>query len=88
MTRHLIDLSVSHQVGIKSDPPAFLPWIDYVGHDRGAIQLVQAFPGLNPAGLPGQEGWAVKFVQMITHAGTIWTRPIITAPAWTTDNLP
>jgi kynurenine formamidase len=75
MTRRLIDLSVNLQAGIKSDPPALLPRIDYVGHDTGAIQLAEAFPGLNPADLPGQEGWAVEFVQMSTHAGTHMDAP-------------
>jgi hypothetical protein len=69
MTRTLIDLSVPLQEGIRSDPDGFLPRIERVLHREGAQQLAACFPGLDPSELPGQEGWAVEFVRMSTHAG-------------------
>ncbi len=75
MSRTIIDLSVSLQEGIPSDPAAFLPQIDRIGHRQGASQLASCFPGLDPADLPGNEGWAVEFVRMSTHAGTHMDAP-------------
>jgi kynurenine formamidase len=75
MARQIIDLSVSLQADIKSDPPGFTPQIKYVNHSVGAAQMAEIFPGLNPKDLPGGEGWAVEFVQMSTHAGTHMDAP-------------
>jgi hypothetical protein len=69
MVRQIIDLSVSLQADIKSDPPGFTPQINYVNHRVGATQMAEIFPGLNPKDLPDGEGWAVEFVQMSTHTG-------------------
>ena len=70
MAKQIIDLSVSLRAGIKSDPPGFLPQIEYVNHQRGAEQMAASFPGLSPNDLPGHEGWSLEWVHMITHAGT------------------
>lgn len=61
--------------GIASDPERFLPEIEYVDNKRGALQLAESFPGLDPRELPRQEGWAVEFVRMSTHAGTHMDAP-------------
>ena len=76
MSRRIIDLSVVLQEGIPSDPEGFLPHIKYINNKEGARQLADYFPGLDPADLPGREGWAVEFVQMSTHAGTHMDAPI------------
>ncbi|WP_175779522.1 cyclase family protein [Burkholderia anthina] len=75
MSRTIIDLSVSLQEGIPSDPEAFLPRIARINHQQGASQLASCFPGLDPSDLPGNEGWAVEFVEMSTHAGTHMDAP-------------
>lgn len=75
MKGKIIDLSVSIQQGIISDPPEFLPQIDYVNHEQGAGQLAANFPGLDIKNLPKREGWAVEFVKMSTHAGTHMDAP-------------
>jgi kynurenine formamidase len=75
MPKRIIDLSVSLQAGVASDPPGFRPQIDYLDHDAGARQLVASFPGLRLEDLPGQEGWAVELVRMSTHAGTHMDAP-------------
>ncbi|WP_261419253.1 cyclase family protein [Serratia marcescens] len=71
----IIDLSVPLMSGIASDPERFLPEIEYVDNKRGALQLAESFPGLDPLALPRQEGWAVEFVRMSTHAGTHMDAP-------------
>jgi len=75
MSRKIIDLSVPLMSGIPSDPEDFLPHIEYVDNRAGAAQLASAFPGLLVEDLPRQEGWAVEFVRMSTHAGTHMDAP-------------
>jgi kynurenine formamidase len=70
MSRKFIDLSVSLQTDIASDPATMLPKIDYVDHKQSAEQLTQIFPGLTVDQLPGGEGWAVELLQVSTHNGT------------------
>lgn len=68
--KRLIDLSVTLQTGIASDPPNGLPEIDYINHKQGAQQLAAGFPGLDVQDLPGQEGWAIEQLRVTTHVGT------------------
>ncbi|MBS4161649.1 cyclase family protein, partial [Klebsiella pneumoniae] len=68
--QQIVDLSVSLKGGIPSDPPGFIPEIEYADHKQGAQQMTQSFPGLSRKDLPGQEGWAIEKVNMSTHAGT------------------
>ena len=66
----IVDLSVSLRGDIPSDPPGFVPEIEYADHKQGAKQMVQSFPGLSSQDLPGGEGWSLEKVKMSTHAGT------------------
>jgi len=95
MARRIIDLSVSLQAGIASDPPGMQPRIEYVSHKEGALQLAAGFPGLTPADLPGGEGWAIEHVAITTHNGTHmdapWhyrSRDDAGAPMATIDDIP
>ena len=58
------------QAGIASDPPGFLPAIEYLDHQQTAADVCRFFPGLTPADLPGGEGWAIERLQIVTHNGT------------------
>lgn len=91
----IIDLSVSLEAGIASDPPFMLPQIDYQGHAAGAAQFAAIFPGLDPADLPDGQGPAMEYMKLTAHNGTH-----IDAPwhyhstmnrgerAWTIDEVP
>lgn len=70
MPRRFVDLSVSLEAEIASDPPPMLPKIDYIDHKQSAEQMTSFFPGLKPEQLPGGEGWAVEMLQVSTHNGT------------------
>lgn len=70
MPRRFIDLSVTLQSGIASDPPTLLPEIEYYGHHDTTGDLLQFFPGLTVNDLPDGEGWAIERVHMTTHSGT------------------
>jgi len=75
MTRKFIDLSVSLEEGIKSDPDFMLPKINYHHHADTADEIVSFFPGLCKADLPGGEGWAMETITVNTHNGTHMDAP-------------
>lgn len=68
--RRLVDLSVSIEAGLPSDPPLMIPRIDYVDHAQGADQMTEFFPGLRKDQLPDGMGWAMEFLTLTTHSGT------------------
>lgn len=70
MARHYIDLSVSLEMGVVSDPPPIRPRIEYLDHQQTADQLIDFFPGLEADDLPGGEGWAVEQLTLSSHNGT------------------
>jgi len=66
----IIDISVSLQTGIQSDPPGHLPTIDYVDHSQSVDDMLRFFPGATRADLPDGEGWALERLHLTTHNGT------------------
>ena len=70
MTRRLIDISVPLENDVASDPPGYLPRIEYVDHKTSVPELQRVFPGLKPDDLPDGEAWAIERVKLITHNGT------------------
>jgi len=70
MTSRFVDLSIYLENDVLSDPPAFAPKIEYLGHQDTVEQIAQFFPGLKKEDLPDGEGWAVEFVKLCTHNGT------------------
>ena len=75
MKRKFIDLSVSLQEGIKSDPDFMLPKINYHHHNETAEEMISFFPGLKKNDLPGGEGWAMETITVSTHNGTHMDAP-------------
>jgi hypothetical protein len=59
MPRRFIDISVSLEAGIRSDPDRMQPEIDYRGHRETAPEICSVFPGLGRDQLPEGMGWAV-----------------------------
>jgi len=70
MGRQIIDLSITIESGLPSDPEMMIPKIDYVTHAQGAEQMEFFFPGLKKERLPRGLGWAVEFIHLTTHSGT------------------
>ncbi len=68
--RRFVDLSVSIEPGLPSDPEMMIPQIQYVNHEDGADMMTQFFPGLRKEDLPDGKGWTVELVQLSTHSGT------------------
>jgi kynurenine formamidase len=71
----IIDLSIPLANDIPADPPLQPVSIAYTGHDAGAHELADAFPGLSPEQLPEGKGWAVERVKITTHNGTHMDAP-------------
>ncbi|HIJ56699.1 MAG TPA: cyclase family protein [Deltaproteobacteria bacterium] len=65
-----IDLSISIEPDLPSDPPMMIPKIDYVDHKMGAEQMKDFFPGVTTEDLPNGLGWAVEMISLTTHSGT------------------
>ncbi len=66
----LVDLSISIEADLPSDPPMMIPKIEYLDHAQGAEQMKDFFPGVQKEHLPGGLGWAVEFIHLTTHSGT------------------
>ena len=52
MARRLIDISVTLESGIKSDPDFMVPKIDYATHEATTGDICAFFPGLTKDDLP------------------------------------
>jgi len=70
MTKKIIDLSISIEADLPSDPPMMIPQITYVDHKTGATQMKDFFPGLEVEQLPKSLGWSLEMVSLTTHSGT------------------
>jgi kynurenine formamidase len=93
--RKLIDLSVTLDNSLNTDPPPLLPKIDYMDHHEGWPEMEAMFPGLNKEDLPGNEAWAAETLHITTHSGTHMDAPWHYAsttdggvPAFGIDELP
>ena len=75
MARRFIDISVSLEAGIRSDPEPMEPRIEYRQHEDTAAEVCSIFPGLKPEQLPEGMGWAVEDVRVSSHNGTHMDAP-------------
>ena len=96
MGKRFVDLSITIEDGLPSDPPAMIPKIMYLEHEAGAASMAEFFPGIDPAkDLPGGLGWAVEILTLATHSGTHLDAPWHYhpsmdggVPAMTIDQMP
>lgn len=93
--RRFVDLSISIEPALPSDPPMMIPEVAYVGHEEGAEQMKSFFPGLVREQLPGGLGWALEFLRLTSHSGTHLDAPYHYhptmdggSPALTIDEIP
>ena len=93
--RRFIDLSLSIEPDLPSDPDMMIPKIDYIDHSEGAEQMKAFFPSVKKEQLPGGLGWAIEFLTLTTHSGTHLDAPYHYHPtmdkgkaALTVDEIP
>lgn len=70
MPKRFVDLSIAIESDLPSDPPITRPKMDFISHDEGARQMLEAFPGISQTDLPAGLGWAIENLQICTHSGT------------------
>lgn len=92
--KKFVDLSVAIEPNLPVDPPAQIPKINYINHKDSAELFANVF-GCEVKNLPGENGWAVEFIEISTHAGTHLDAPYHFYPtmnggekAWTIDEVP
>ena len=54
--KRFIDLSISIEPELPSDPPMMIPKVDYINHEMGAEQMKEFYPGVRKEQLPGRIG--------------------------------
>jgi len=93
--RRFVDLSITIEADLPSDPPMMIPKIEYSSHEAGAEQMGQFFPGVRREDLPGGLGWSVETITLTTHSGTHLDAPFHYhpfmdkgKPALTIDEVP
>lgn len=91
----IVDLSIAVESGLPSDPPDYIPQIDYRNHKDTAEEMLSFFGNATKEDLPEGNGWAVEFLKISTHAGTHIDAPYHYYPtmnggerAWTIDEVP
>lgn len=69
--KKFIDLSISIENDLRSDPEEVIPHIQYIDHDTGAKQMANFFPGIDTEkDLPDGKGWALELLTLSSHSGT------------------
>ena len=54
--KRFIDLSISIEPELPSDPPMMIPKVDYIDHEMGAEQMKEFFRGVRKEQLPAELG--------------------------------
>jgi len=70
MSKKFIDISITLENDILSDPPVMKPQIEYINHHQSVDSLRAFFPGLTKDDLPDGQAWAFEKVSLTTHNGT------------------
>ncbi|MCK9229775.1 MAG: cyclase family protein [Syntrophales bacterium] len=94
-SKRFVDLGISIEAKLPSDPLMMIPDIGYVTHEMGAAQMQDFFPGITRDQLPDGLGWAMEFITLTTHSGTHMDAPFHYHPtmdggsrALTIDEIP
>jgi kynurenine formamidase len=66
----IVDLSVAIENDVPSDPPVYLPKVEYLTHKDTLPTWAKRYKDLDPAELPNGEASAIERVNLITHNGT------------------
>jgi kynurenine formamidase len=71
MTRRFIDISITLENDVITDPPFMRPHIQYSTHRETMPEMGHFFPGVTAEEVPGGEGFAAaETITLSTHNGT------------------
>ena len=71
MTQRFLDLSITLDADVISDPPFMRPSITYQVHEQTVAEVQNFFPGLTAEQMPGGQGFAAsETLTLTTHNGT------------------
>lgn len=65
-----VDLSVTIENNLLSDPEEMIPQITYIDHEQSVENMLQFFGSAKKEDLPDGLAWAVEKIQLTTHTGT------------------
>ena len=68
--QRFIDISMSIENGVPSDPPGYEFQVDYISHADTVPTLQKRYQGLEAADLIGGDAFALESVHLSTHNGT------------------
>lgn len=68
--KQFIDISMTIENGVPSDPPGYDFRVDYISHADTVPMLQKRYPGLESKDLVGGEAFALERVTLSTHNGT------------------
>lgn len=74
--KKIIDLSITIQDGLPSDPPMMIPEIKYNRHEDSVDEMLGFFPGASKDDLPNGLGWQTEKITLGTHSGTHVDAPV------------
>lgn len=90
-----IDLSVTIENELPSDPKEMIPKIFYMDHQMSVPNMLSFFGSATKEDLPDELAWAIESVQLTSHTGTHLDAPYHYhptmnngEPAWTIDEVP
>src|SRR5258708_7719096 len=85
--RRYIDLSISIDNDIISDPEFARPRIEYLSHFDTLPRMQNFFSDLSTAQLPDGAAWAIEKVTLTTHNGTHMDAPYHYHPTMNHDSV-
>lgn len=74
--KKIVDLSITIEDGLPSDPPMMIPKIKYNRHKDSIYEMLNFFPGATKEDLPKGLGWQTETLTLGTHSGTHVDAPI------------
>ena len=91
----IIDLSVTIDSEIPSDPPMLMPKIEILDHVKNREEMMKFFGLTKVEDLPEGNAWGTDWITLTSHAGTHLDSPWHFyptmnggEPAWTIDEVP
>lgn len=91
----IVDLSITIENDLPSDPEEMIPKISYIDHEQSVNDMLRFFGTAKKEHLTAGLEWAIEKVHFTTHSGTHLDAPYHYhptmdkgKPAWTIEQIP